>query len=84
MLLLHFVINITIFLPACLPSLIMCNCFAPSSYLILELLIGVHYDYLFPLSEIYCSTSIHFVKGSKMMQQTPLLREHALQIKRKT
>ena len=31
---------------------------APSCYLILELLIGVHYDYLFLLSEIFLIPSI--------------------------
>ena len=31
------------------------NCVAPSCYLILEHIIGVHYDYLFLLNEIYCS-----------------------------
>ena len=44
----------------------MCNCVALSCYLIIEILIGVHYDYLFLLSEIYCSLSIHFVKVSKV------------------
>ena len=36
-------------------SLIVCNCVVPSCYLIFEILIGVHYDYLFVLSEIDCS-----------------------------
>ena len=49
----------------------MCNCVAPSCYLILELLIGVHHNYLFLLSEIYCSLSIHFVKVSKMTRYAP-------------
>ena len=43
------------FLPAPPPCLIMCNCVAPSCYLIFELLIEVNYDHLFLLSEIYCS-----------------------------
>ena len=62
----------------------MCNCVAPSCYLIIELPIGVHYDYLFLLSEIYCSYSIEFVKVSKIMRYTPLLCERALTLKRKT
>ena len=34
--------NMQLFLPARLPSLIMCNCVSPSCYLIFELIIRVH------------------------------------------
>ena len=62
----------------------MYSCVAPICYLILELLIRIHYDYLFLLSEIYCSWSIHYVKVSKMTRWTPLLGGRALKLKRKT